>query len=479
MGGRRVTRVTCPTCSAVCLLLLVLLVAPAVAVKGPPVLKQKVSPHLVVRLGDDVRLSCPVAATPPPMLEWKKDGTQILDAWDRFTLSENMLRVSRVTEDDAGVYVCIAVNGFGTMRVATELFVIDPKSSTQYNGRGAGGGERVMADNLVTSLGRPPVILLQRPSGAVVRGPVGSRHRLTCTTSGYPEPQVKWYKSGHAVLKSVRVQIHGPTLVFTQLVPSDDGVYICVASNVFGSANHSFTLQTTEPLSPDPVFLAAPANTTVHEGEMAVLQCRIQSISKAHIKWVRKLGPSATDGFNQTVMIGDGRYAVLSGGAHTVQDGDRYLTKLTLPAVRPSHEGVYVCMAANENGFSGREAFLHVAPAPADSMQALLIALPVVALVGFLLGAVCCLQRRRKALPPPSDAKQKHYASSLPPGGARQHYVTQRYDKDGERSVRTVLMPPTPLPVTDDGSLSSRSTNAPPPPPAPYDYRHFRHLDVV
>ena len=91
---------------------------------GPPVLKQQVSPHLVVRLGDDVRLSCPVAATPPPMLEWKKDGTQILDAWDRFSLHENMLRVSRVTADDAGVYVCIAINGFGTMRVATELFVI-------------------------------------------------------------------------------------------------------------------------------------------------------------------------------------------------------------------------------------------------------------------------------------------------------------------------------------------------------------------
>ena len=62
------------------------------------------------------------------------------------------------------------------------------------------------------------------------------------------------------------------------------------------------------------------------------------------------------------MVIHGGRYAVLSGGAQTVQDGDRYLTKLTLPAVRASHEGVYVCMAANQNGFSGREAFLHVAP---------------------------------------------------------------------------------------------------------------------
>lgn len=467
------------TSGDVCLLLVLLLAGPSSAVKGPPVLTQRVSPHLVVRLGDDVRLSCPVSATPPPMLEWKKDGTQILDSWERFNLNENMLRVSRVTADDAGVYVCVAVNGFGTMRVATELFVIDPKTTPQWDDRGPGGG-RDTADNLVTSLGRPPVILLQQPSGAAVRGPAGTRLRLACTTAGYPEPQVKWYKSGNAVLESARLQIHGPALVFSRLLPSDDGVYICVASNVFGSANHSFTLQTTEALSPDPVFLAAPANTTVYEGDMAVLQCRIQSISKAHIKWVRKLGPSSTHSFNQTVNIGGGQYAVLSGGSHTVQDGDRYLTKLTLPSVRPSHEGVYVCYAANENGYSGREAFLHVAPAPSDSMQALLIALPVVALVGFLLGAVCCLQRRRKTLPPPSDAKHKHYSASLPPGGARPHYVTQRYDKDGERSVRTVLMPPTPLAGTDDGSLSSRAPSAPPPPPpAPYDYRHFRHLDVV
>ena len=55
-----------------------------------------------------------------------------------------------------------------------------------------------------------------------------------------PSPQ-----SGHAVLESARVQMRGATLVFSRLVPSDDGVYICVASNMFGSANHSFTLQTT------------------------------------------------------------------------------------------------------------------------------------------------------------------------------------------------------------------------------------------
>ena len=39
-----------------------------------------------------------------------------------------------------------------------------------------------------------------------------------------------------------------------------------------------------EPLSPDPVFLDVPTNSTVFEGDTAVLQCRVQSVSKAHLK---------------------------------------------------------------------------------------------------------------------------------------------------------------------------------------------------
>ncbi|XP_037091718.1 fibroblast growth factor receptor-like 1 [Pollicipes pollicipes] len=469
MSGIGVTRPS-PGGAALLLLTLLAAAAPGAAIKGPPVLSQRVSPHLVVQLGNDVRLSCPVTGTPAPMMEWRKDGAQIHDSWQRFSIHANTLRVSRVTADDAGVYVCVAVNGFGTKRVTTELFVIDPNASGHFDQLSGG---RDTADNLVTSRGRPPVILLPK-QGSTLQGPVGSRLQISCVTSGYPEPEVKWYKKGHAVLPSTRVQVGGGQLVFTRLVESDADVYICVAANVFGSANHSLTLRTTEPVSPDPVFLGAPTNTTVYEGDTAVMQCRVQSISKAHIKWVRKIGPSAGPALNQTLVEIQGvRYAVISG-AHTVQDGHSYFTKLTLRSVVPSQEGVYVCMAANDNGFAGREAFLHVAPAPPDSMQALLIALPAVAVVGFVLGAICCLHRRRKTLPPPSDNKHKQYAPSLPPGGARPNYVTQRYAADGDRAVRTVLMPPGQLCV-DGGSLSRTHV----PPPAPYDYRQFRHLDVV
>ncbi|XP_037068605.1 fibroblast growth factor receptor-like 1 [Pollicipes pollicipes] len=224
-----------------------------------------------------------------------------------------------------------------------------------------------------------------------VRGPLGSRLQLSCVSSGYPEPEVKWYKEGRVVLPSTRVQVKGGQLTFTQLLRSDEGVFICVAANIFGSANHSFSLRTTEPISHDPVFVGAPSNTTVYEGETAVLQCRVQSISKAHIKWLRRVRPGDSQTFNQTeVEIQGSRYVVISG-APTVQDGDSYFTKLTLPDVVPSQEGVFVCMAANDNDFDKREAFLHVVPAPPNSMQALLIALPAVAVVAlsWVLSAAC------------------------------------------------------------------------------------------
>ena len=71
-------------------------------------------------------------------------------------------------------------------------------------------------------------------------------------------------------------------------------------------------------------------------------------------------GSSPAFNQTQTVVIKGLRYAVIAGSP-TAQDGDQYFTKLTLPAVTASQEGVYVCMAANDNGYVGREAFLQVA----------------------------------------------------------------------------------------------------------------------
>ncbi|XP_043232646.1 fibroblast growth factor receptor-like 1 [Amphibalanus amphitrite] len=408
------------------------------ASSSPPVRVRPVSAHLVARLGGAARLTCPVAGSPPPLLEWRKDGAQVLPGWRRFSRQGNTLHVARLTADDAGVYVCVAVNGFGTERVTTELFVIDPETSGAPALSGGGEGP---ADNLLTSVHGPPVISASpdHPDRRV-RAPLGSRLQLGCAADGHPPPQLKWYKAGRPVLPSTRLYVQEDgQLVFSQLVRSDEAVFICVASNIFGSANHSFSLQVSEPVSADPLFLEVPANSTVAEGDTAVLRCRVQSVSKAHLKWVRRLSAGAAPTFNhtQTVTIKGRRYAVLSG-ASSSQQGDRFSSELRLPAVSVEQQGVYVCLAANGHGYLGREALLQVISAPPSSAPALLLALPAVAVVALVLAAACCLHRRR------------------------------------QRTVRAALLPPAARPGADGASVSHKHE------PAPIlDYRQLRHLDVV
>ncbi|KAF0305640.1 Fibroblast growth factor receptor-like 1 [Amphibalanus amphitrite] len=483
------------------LLLLLLLPTRTAAAKGPPVRVQPVSAHLVARLGGAARLTCPVAGSPPPLLEWRKDGAQVLPGWRRFSRQGNTLHVARLTADDAGVYVCVAVNGFGTERVTTELFVIDPETSGAPALSGGGEGP---ADNLLTSVHGPPVIRASpdHPDRRV-RAPLGSRLQLGCAADGHPPPQLKWYKAGRPVLPSTRLYVQEDgQLVFSQLVRSDEAVFICVASNIFGSANHSFSLRVSgewtadsrlltdnhsfslrvsEPVSADPLFLEVPANSTVAEGDTAVLRCRVQSVSKAHLKWVRRLSAGAAPTFNhtQTVTIKGRRYAVLSG-ASSSQQGDRFSSELRLPAVSADQQGVYVCLAANGHGYLGREALLQVTSAPPSSAPALLLALPAVAVVALVLAAACCLHRRRQAGPPPpppaADRKRSRRpaaAGALPSGGRTDH-VSPRLPEDGQRAVRAALLPPAARPGADGASVSHKHEPAP-----TLDYRQLRHLDVV
>ncbi|XP_043234584.1 fibroblast growth factor receptor-like 1 [Amphibalanus amphitrite] len=457
--------------------LLLLLLSRTAAAKGPPVRVQPVSAHLVARLGGAARLTCPVAGSPPPLLEWRKDGAQVLPGWRRFSRQGNTLHVARLTADDAGVYVCVAVNGFGTERVTTELFVIDPETSGAPALSGGGEGP---ADNLLTSVHGPPVIRASpdHPDRRV-RAPLGSRLQLGCAADGHPPPQLKWYKAGRPVLPSTRLYVQEDgQLVFSQLVRSDEAVFICVASNIFGSANHSFSLRVSEPESADPLFLEVPANSTVAEGDTAVLRCRVQSVSKAHLKWVRRLSAGAAPTFNhtQTVTIKGRRYAVLSG-ASSSQQGDRFSSELRLPAVSAGQQGVYVCLAANGHGYLGREALLQVTSAPPSSAPALLLALPAVAVVALVLAAACCLHRRRRAAPPPAaDRKRSRRpaaAGALPSGGRTDH-VSPRLPGDGQRAVRAALLPPAARLGADGASVSHKHEPAP-----TLDYRQLRHLDVV
>lgn len=66
-----------------------------------------------------MRLQCPIEADPPAIVDWEKDGEIIRFGWDRFTVKvkgkDHYLVVKDVERSDTGMYVCKAVNGFGSI----------------------------------------------------------------------------------------------------------------------------------------------------------------------------------------------------------------------------------------------------------------------------------------------------------------------------------------------------------------------------
>ena len=78
---------------------------------------------------------------------------------------------------------------------------------------------------------------------------------LSCSSYGYPEPIVYWRRNNQAVVNSVRVKLSfvsysfddqqryvNSTLQILKLLPSDEGSYACIASNVKGTRMSSTSI---------------------------------------------------------------------------------------------------------------------------------------------------------------------------------------------------------------------------------------------
>ena len=78
----------------------------------------------IVRLGEDVKIICPILGNPTPIVEWKKGGETIDYSWIRIRTQKKSLKIRRAEEADTGVYVCKGVNGFGNVEVRVDLIII-------------------------------------------------------------------------------------------------------------------------------------------------------------------------------------------------------------------------------------------------------------------------------------------------------------------------------------------------------------------
>lgn len=93
-------------------------------IPGPPRISRPVEEKHVVRLGHTVRLPCPVEGDPPPLVLWVKDGRNVNQGWGRYRVLRRSLKISEIEASDAGMYVCRATNGFGSLALNYTVVIV-------------------------------------------------------------------------------------------------------------------------------------------------------------------------------------------------------------------------------------------------------------------------------------------------------------------------------------------------------------------
>ena len=94
---------------------------------GPPKLLERAESNIESYAGETVKLVCRVAGNPIALIDWSKDGVPIrygYEEWDRFSDRGSSLKISDMSVEDSGDYVCRAVNGFGSVFMNFTLEVL-------------------------------------------------------------------------------------------------------------------------------------------------------------------------------------------------------------------------------------------------------------------------------------------------------------------------------------------------------------------
>jgi len=393
------------------IVLLAVASASAATIKGPPIASQR-RVQLLARLGEEVKLVCPMEGNPTPIIEWSKGDMMVDYQMTRYRTSKKSLKIRDVDKTDSGRFTCKGINGFGKVEIELDLMVIDP---ADFPGLPEGELPDIAPPLLTSDTTSSRTDFHKKPEEAL---------RIACGALGKPRPQITWYKNGHELLENVREK-HGRSVLHLRgLMVRDSGVYSCVARNMVGEAGRNFTVAVEDEASEPPNFAHSPTNRTVREGETATFDCRVRSLSMPHIRWLKKVTPGETGySASEEIPVGQDRYRLINSSREIplTQQGE-ILSQLVLRGVEPGHAGMYVCFVTSpRGGFNYRPAFLTIIPkteslvAESPAVLVLVILLPVAVLA--ILAAIACVVRRRSKEPitPPDTAEVRHSLMPPPP----------------------------------------------------------------
>ncbi|XP_065156046.1 hemicentin-1 isoform X2 [Atheta coriaria] len=271
--------------------------------------------------GEAVTIRCNVTANPAPLtIEWVKDGKP------DFRQTGDTLRISSVTAEHSGTYICRAVNVITPSALPLRRTEKVGNSSIALLIRHKPGKARITPDKPIATEGSPVT--------------------LTCTATppGWPAPQYRWFRMGND--NQPLVVGTSTKYIISQAQISNEGIYNCQATNELGPGEvSSINLEVYQP--PSFKIKLKPLETKrVGDSDFSIT-CSAKGKPKPVVKWLKD-----DDELTADVNLFEVKTELTesSNGAVSVQSTLRFKGKARPNGneLLPADRGVYACVFENE-----------------------------------------------------------------------------------------------------------------------------------
>ncbi|XP_070832865.1 matrix-remodeling-associated protein 5-like [Chaetodon trifascialis] len=292
------------------------------AAPGAPVLRSRPrikDPHIRTvsfPVESTARLACEAQGEPKPFITWTKVATgavmSIHSRAQRFEVLPNgTLVIQNVQLQDRGTYICSAHSFLGRDRLLTTL----------------------------EAWTRPPRMQLASYREATIHQ--GGEVHLECQADGVPSPLLSWVLPDRSVLTSAapstsRITMdRNGTLHISVTLPSDRGVYRCVASNSAGAASASVRVHVSS--LPPVIQQRREEHLLLSPGKSVYAHCSARGAPPPTLRW------RIPDG----TLVRPSQF--LHGNLFVLPNGTLHIRK-----VGPQDSGNYECTAINAVGADKR-----------------------------------------------------------------------------------------------------------------------------
>ena len=262
-------------------------------------------------VGDTVHMPCPVFHKKGLYYEWTNGG-QIIDelySSSRFRVEEDTgyLKIKKLKSTDSGVYVCRAVNGFGSAVGYIELQVMTLEAKRIKDGI----NENKLPNKLAEGPSVPkkpkvrnsfkPIPIFPRTEHEIYTH-IGQDVSLVFRAKGQPAPKAWWYFKSHPLPNKLSpsqykeettysdIETMVTTLTLFNVTTKLAGKYSVRAVNEKGLTEAVFILGV-YPLFKTEIVGEYPVNLTIPQGDSLKLSCKMRAHNEPRIQWIKRSEP--------------------------------------------------------------------------------------------------------------------------------------------------------------------------------------------